>query len=311
MNALKIIFFMFVFIITGCSSSQESSKDESTYNTEQYLVNVYTNSKDFNVTIFSFNEKGYLYKNSNRSAFWLQRGKYLFTLTSESGHSVTSKVTNITGDSEVRVYFEEITQPDIKIDYLSEGYNYFNGQNGYGKDIEKAYIYWKKAANQGNAEAQTNLGWMYETGTGVIENHKEAVRWYEKAANQGNAEAQTSLGWMYETGTGVIENHKEAVRWYEKAANQGNAYAQANLGGMYLKGLGVNKNLKIAAQLIKLSADQGNSLGQAGMGWLYQKGLGVDKDIQKATYWYELAAEQGDSFAQNALGEIYVSDLDL
>ncbi|WP_277870245.1 tetratricopeptide repeat protein, partial [Vibrio breoganii] len=66
---------------------------------------------------------------------------------------------------------------------------------------------------------------MYQTGTGVIENRKEAVRWYEKAANQGNAFAQGKLGWMYETGTGVIENHKEAVRWYEKAANQGNAQA--------------------------------------------------------------------------------------
>ncbi|MEZ9914679.1 tetratricopeptide repeat protein, partial [Vibrio breoganii] len=176
MKFLQVIFLMFALIMTGCSSSQYASKYEPTYNSEQYRVKVFTNSKDFNVTIFSLNEKTYLYKNSNRDTFWLQRGKYLFTLTSENGHGVKSKTTNISGDSEVRVYFEEKTQADVNIDFLAEGYNYYNGQNGYKKDIEKAYIYWKKAANQGNAHAQANLGWMYETGTGVIENHKEAVR---------------------------------------------------------------------------------------------------------------------------------------
>ena len=53
----------------------------------------------------------------------------------------------------------------------------------------------------------------------------KAVKWYRKAAEQGNALAQSNLGWMYHHGKGVPEDHKESVKWYRKA-EQGNALAQ-------------------------------------------------------------------------------------
>ena len=49
----------------------------------------------------------------------------------------------------------------------------------------------------------------------------EAVRWYRKAAKQGYAKAQYNLGVAYENGQGVKQDHDEAVRWYLKAAEQG------------------------------------------------------------------------------------------
>ena len=49
----------------------------------------------------------------------------------------------------------------------------------------------------------------------------EAVRWYRKAAKQGYAKAQCNLGVAYENGQGVKQDHDEAVRWYLKAAEQG------------------------------------------------------------------------------------------
>ena len=79
---------------------------------------------------------------------------------------------------------------------------------------------------------------MYRTGRGVSQNYKEAVRWYRKAAEQGVAEAQTSLGSMYITGQGTTKNDRKAVKWYRKAAEQGYAEAQSNLGLMYENGLG-------------------------------------------------------------------------
>ena len=42
----------------------------------------------------------------------------------------------------------------------------------------------------------------------------EAVTWYRKAANQGHAEAQGQLGVMYANGLGVTQNNVEAVAWY-------------------------------------------------------------------------------------------------
>ena len=48
-------------------------------------------------------------------------------------------------------------------------------------------------ADQGNAKAQNNLGLMYDEGTGVPQNYAEAVKWYRKAASQGDAVAQSNL----------------------------------------------------------------------------------------------------------------------
>ena len=78
-------------------------------------------------------------------------------------------------------------------------------------DYETAFRVFFRLAEQGNADAQHNLGVMYETGLGVSENDKKAVKWYRLAAEQGHAAAQYSLGVMYQTGEGVPEDVKEAL----------------------------------------------------------------------------------------------------
>ena len=100
-------------------------------------------------------------------------------------------------------------------------------------DYAAALSLFRPLAAQGNAKAQCNLGFMYESGQGVVEDHKEAVRLYRLAAAQGYAIAQSFLGNMYEHGRGVVQDHKEAVKWYRLAAAQGNASAQYYLGMLY------------------------------------------------------------------------------
>jgi TPR repeat protein len=126
----------------------------------------------------------------------------------------------------------------------------------------------RKAAEQGDAQAQTNLGWMYMQGQGgLAQNDAEAVRWYRKAAAQGLAAAQTSLGVMYMEGRGgLAQDDAEAARWYRKAAAQGEAWGQGNLGWMYEKGRG-----------------------------------GLAQDDAEAVRWYRKAAEQGLIEAKQAL----------
>ena len=51
--------------------------------------------------------------------------------------------------------------------------------------------------------AATTLGYLYADGLGVEKNNTEAVKWYRKAAEQGYAGAQANLGVMYENGRGV------------------------------------------------------------------------------------------------------------
>ena len=87
-------------------------------------------------------------------------------------------------------------------------------------------------AEQGDAEAQYQLGKMYDDGKGVTQNDIEAIKWYRKAADQGLANAQDSLGVMYHTGQGVVQDYAEAAIWYRKAADKNHAKAQYNLGIM-------------------------------------------------------------------------------
>ncbi len=95
------------------------------------------------------------------------------------------------------------------------------------------------AAERGDAEAQFELGLMYDEGYGVSRDNQEAAKWYRKAAEQGDAGAQYLLGYMYDKGKGVPQNYQEAFKWTRKAADQGLAYAQSRLGYMYRDGKGV------------------------------------------------------------------------
>jgi len=62
------------------------------------------------------------------------------------------------------------------------------------------------------------------------------VKWLGLAAAQGIAQAQANLGVMYELGDGVPKNSPEAVKWYHQAARQGIARAQRNLGNLFARG---------------------------------------------------------------------------
>src|SRR5215831_11903976 len=68
----------------------------------------------------------------------------------------------------------------------------------------------RKAAEQGNAQAQSNLGAMYQDGKVVPQSDTEAVKWYRKAAEQGftlvQSDVQSNLGMMYADGRGVPQS---------------------------------------------------------------------------------------------------------
>ena len=84
-------------------------------------------------------------------------------------------------------------------------------------DYKTAFNEWKPLAEQGDAGAQHNLGWMYGNGKGVLKDDKQAVKWYQKAADQGFAKAQFNLGGMYAYGEGVLKDLSKAKYWIKKA----------------------------------------------------------------------------------------------
>jgi uncharacterized protein len=68
-------------------------------------------------------------------------------------------------------------------------------------------------AEQGDPAAQSQLGFMFETGRGVPQNYTEAAMWYRRAAEQGDSLAQYSLGLLYDKGFGVPRDIVEASKW--------------------------------------------------------------------------------------------------
>ena len=112
-------------------------------------------------------------------------------------------------------------------------------------------------AEQGDADAQFVLGFMYATGRGVPQDDVQAVRWYRRAAEQGDADAQFVLGFAYSDGErGVPQDDAEAVRWYRLAADQGLANAQHNLGVRYADGRGVPQDYVQAHMWFNLAASR-------------------------------------------------------
>ena len=89
-----------------------------------------------------------------------------------------------------------------------------------------------KAAEQGHAYAQYNLGLIYSSG---LRDNTEAARWFLKAAEQGIADAQFNFGLILEEGRGFPQDSASAAVWYGEAAQQGHAEAQLRLNKMKYK----------------------------------------------------------------------------
>jgi TPR repeat protein len=110
-------------------------------------------------------------------------------------------------------------------------------------DWVTALVLLQPLADEGNARAQAMVGAMFLIGCcGVAEDFETGLGWTRKAAAQGDPEAQTALGTAYLEGRGVKLDYAEAMNWFIKAAEQEDSSAQRSIGDMYEKGLGVPKS---------------------------------------------------------------------
>lgn len=151
-------------------------------------------------------------------------------------------------------------------------------------------------AGAGDAEAQAQLGYMYDRGLGVAQDQREALRWYSLAAALGNATAQTNLAIALMTGkAGYQKNEAEAVRLLKLAAAQGEAVAQGNLGIAYQRGVGgVEKNEKEAVRLMRLAAEAGHPFAKNGVAAILARGAeGVPQNEREAVRLWQESADQG------------------
>jgi len=121
----------------------------------------------------------------------------------------------------------------------------------------------------------------------------EALRWYRISADQGNAEAQTNVGLDYDDGLGTARDYAEAVRWYRMAVSQNYADAELFLARMYEEGRGVRRDYSQAMDLYRRAAAQGSGPASYAIGKMYQSGRGTPRDMVQARSWLAKAKAQG------------------
>ena len=93
------------------------------------------------------------------------------------------------------------------------------------KDFGTAFKKFNMAASQHKSKAQFYVGYMYDSGQGVVQDYAEAARWYRLAAAQGDSDAQWYLGNMYFSGQGILQNYTMAHKWFNLSAINGDSDA--------------------------------------------------------------------------------------
>lgn len=176
------------------------------------------------------------------------------------------------------------------------GATYDDGLAAYKmKAYDKAVILFSKSVKEDkDARSKRNLGIMYASGVGVVQDFDKAVKLLKQASNSGDAYAGFSLGNMYAQGDGVKKDFKEAAIWFDKSAKKGNPQAAYNLAYLYTYGDGVKKNFNKAYELYKQAAMAGNINAQINLTFIYISAQGVKKDMKQAAFWAKKVLDTGD-----------------
>jgi len=141
---------------------------------------------------------------------------------------------------------------------------YMRGQ-GTLVNTSEAFKWLYDAAINGRSskESERILAEFFVTGKNVPQNYEEALHWYELAANGGDFEAQSELGYLYFTGKLGEKDYEKASHWFEVAAKNGYPLAQYNMGILWYTGNGVaTVDMVKAYAWFSLAAANGHGSGE-------------------------------------------------
>jgi TPR repeat protein len=192
-----------------------------------------------------------------------------------------------------------------------------------------AFKEWTEAAQQGDVDAQYNLGCLYVRGEGVPQNTAWAVDWLQRAADQGDVDAAAwllfsspitddrrrqffsrrlkptdrfRLTFVVQLSEGGM--HRRPCSTDEKDGAQ----IEFSLGLMYETGsVGFPQDDRQAAEWYRRASERNFADAQTKLAYLYAAGRGVEKSQIEAARLFRRAAEQGNVVALDNLGVAYAS----
>ncbi len=141
-----------------------------------------------------------------------------------------------------------------------------------GKDFACAREWLSQSASQGRPRSQTLYAYLLNSGQGGPVDASRSLRLYRLAAEQGDADAQNNLGEIHETGRGVDKNPAEALLWYERAAERGFGPAQFNAGRLWAIGVGDRTDPAKARAWLVQAERKGIEQARQVLDWLDQQG---------------------------------------
>lgn len=188
----------------------------------------------------------------------------------------------------------------------------------------------RRAAEQGLAEAQFELGKRYLEGEGVEKSADDGIKWLKLSSKQNFRSAVELLktkfpnqviltqeeaalareafnkGVGHLLGTdGFEKDPDKSIQYFLEAAEIGSVDAQWNLGLLYNEGIGVELNPDEARYWFEKAAKAGHSRAQFNLSLMYMTGRGVERDFTKASELLQLSAENGYIDAAFGLAELY------
>lgn len=152
----------------------------------------------------------------------------------------------------------------------------------------------EKKSDEGDALAQAQLGVIYAEGKLVAQDIEKAFNYFSRSAEQDCPIGLNGLGLCYCFGWSVPKDLSKAFSLIRKSAEKGYANAQLGLGTYFANGLGpIKKNMKKAFFWYGHAAEQGCDIAQAALACCYYSGEGCVPNKDLAFKWMFLAAKQG------------------
>lgn len=181
-----------------------------------------------------------------------------------------------------------------------------------GKDCRKSYklaeSWLMKAAEQGNGSAAYSLGALYKKDW-ENQDYQKAMQYFKLALKQGVTSSYSKIGWMYQLGTGVKKSNSIAIRWFNKGVEHSDRSSHYALGYVNLHGYGCPQDYKLAFYHYKTGVEQGHSYACTGLGYLYQQGLGCRKNVKRAAELYQQGASDNIADCCSNLAVMYDNGL--
>ncbi|MGD9638023.1 MAG: tetratricopeptide repeat protein [Alphaproteobacteria bacterium] len=187
---------------------------------------------------------------------------------------------------------------------------YLLGEKGFKKDAAKSAYWLEKAAKNGDADAQFQLGHFYLEGFGVEKSEENAAIWFKAASLNGYEGAEDILN--------DILVKKDDANFYNEneqlfeMAGRGGDEAQFQLAVKYEEKFDAkteksldDRDIKEALRWYKKSAEQNNLDAIFRLGKAYFSGDIIEKDEKKGLDMLKKAGEKGNYEAQKMLAKVF------